>query len=102
MFANMQYISTVITYTRGDAFREAVYKNEGFILNVILAMICSYYIIIDDAGNNLSQWLGLIDVSDSVRSIVVYGSILNIAATYFYESLIHSLSQLCARSNAPA
>ncbi len=100
MFTNIQYIATVLTYTRGDVFREAVYKNEGFIVNVMLCLVVSFYLMMDDARNDLSAWLGIVNISDEVRMILIVGSILNIAVTYLYELLIMHITKLCGRRNS--
>ena len=88
MFANMQYLATVLLYTRGEEFTEAVCNNGAFILNALFMFLLSLYIIVQDAENDFSAWLGVVNISEDVRYTIYIGFCINFAVTFGYEVLI--------------
>ena len=95
LFSNIQYIGTVLTYTRGDDFREAMWKNIWFILNVVVVLLVSYFLMFLGTDNFFSDWLDLSNVSDNGRLKIFLGTILNLAVTYAFELGTKKLSKLC-------
>ena len=52
LMSNMQYIATCFAFTMGKPYREPVYKNIAFIVNIIVIVILGVYINIYPA-----KWL---------------------------------------------
>lgn len=100
MFTNIQYLATVLTYTRGDEFREAVYKNVPFILNAAVMFVLSYYIIAYGADNGLNSWLQVVNISNSVRITIIVGSIINVVITFCYELALRKIVNKCSQRNS--
>eukprot|EP00826_Nyctotherus_ovalis_P048339 TRINITY_DN5679_c0_g1_i1.p2 TRINITY_DN5679_c0_g1~~TRINITY_DN5679_c0_g1_i1.p2 ORF type:complete len:127 (+),score=12.14 TRINITY_DN5679_c0_g1_i1:421-801(+) len=94
LFSNVQYIGTVLTYTRGDDFREAMWKNKWFLVNVAVVIVVSYMLMFIGSDNLLSNWLGLCDISDDTRTKILIGSIMNLGVTYAFELAVKKISKL--------
>lgn len=94
LFSNVQYIGTVLTYTRGDDFREAMWKNKWFLVNVAVVIVASYMLIFIGGNNFLSNWLGLYDISDDTRTKILIGSVMNLGVTYAFELAVKKISKL--------
>jgi cation-transporting P-type ATPase 13A2 len=52
LISNMQYIAACFAFTMGKPFREPVYKNVAFIINILVIVILNVYINIYPA-----KWL---------------------------------------------
>ena len=96
-FTNIQYLATVLTYTRGDPFREAIYRNEWFAINVVLGIVISYCLILLDS--NYLKWFGVAHMENIVKMKIMIGSIVNFAITYFFELTIKGFVKLCWNKN---
>lgn len=97
-FANVQYLVTSHSYTRGDKFREPVYKNVWFILNVLVGYVLSYFLLIADEDNFISEWFGLVAIEKDIKNIILIGSLINIGASFGLEMLIAMITRCCQKS----
>jgi len=97
LLSNIQYISTVLTYSRGDVFREAIYNNEWFVINVMLGFGFSLFLMISDGNNMICEWLGLVKLSDSSRTTLIIASLINLLVTIAFEMIIKVVTKVCKK-----
>ena len=97
MFANVQYLVTSHSYTRGDKFREPVYKNVWFMINVLVGYVYSYFVILASEDNIISRFFGLVAIDHEIKNIILIGSFINIAASFGLEMLIAMITRCCQR-----
>lgn len=104
MISSIQYIATAIAFSVGKPFRQPIYSNIFFTLNVIVILVVNYYIIlypadwvrwlmdlmydIDDNDNEKPGTGYSTLKKDSVLILIALITALNTAFTYFYESFV--------------
>ena len=92
LFSNLQYVATVMTYTKGDDFREDIHRNEWFLINIVFALIASCFLLF--ANNEYVEWIGLVEIEDGVKIKIMIGTVINFALTYVFELIIKELIKL--------
>ncbi|KAK7683891.1 hypothetical protein QCA50_012862 [Cerrena zonata] len=105
LYTNFQYILIAIVLSRGPPYRQPIYENWPFLLNLIVTTLISSLLFKIDENLWLGDFMQLTNMSSTVYSTIIVLSLINLVVMIkgeeswftqiasYYKSLLHRRRQ---------
>lgn len=85
LFSNFQYILIAVVLSQGPPYRESMFKNHPFIINLIVACLLSASLFFIDGDSNMGDLMQLTNLHGWFYWYIIIFSILNLGVMLFGE-----------------